>query len=601
MSGDESTDSPSNGLMNRRQWLGAATATLAATTLVGLFRSESGAAAAATSAQVSPSLQRFIQDYMSAMNAPGLTLGLANREGTLATASYGYADLAAKTPVTTEQLFQIGSISKSFAALVILQLQDEGKLDVQAPVLHYLPWLPIETEYGEILIHHLLTHSSGMPDDPPLFSGEPGARVRQTFKPGTQFHYSNWGFDVLGHVIESLDGVSWPAAVSRRILAPLGMRNTAAAITSNSRPRIAQSYLPLYEDRPYPRHGALAVAGPMSFLQASGSIAAPPSDMTRYMQMLLNFGVGPSGRLVSKEAFTAFSTPHIAAEEFGPGASYGYGIAIDTLDGHKRLRHTGGMVSFMSALHLDLDAGLGAFASINAQQGYRPNPVAQYGLQVLRAASERKAPPPAPRADPSAEVADAAGYAGTYTAPNGRSLTIAAENAGLVLLDAGRRIPLQAVGEDQFLAAEAPFDLYPLLFGRASGMPAAGASAADSAPVGKAPAVTLPPVVELAIGPDWFANARYTGPKNEIAAPQLAPYAGLYYNSDPWAGATRIVLRRGRLWVGGALPLEPIGEHLFRLADEPSSPETAEFRDLVGGYAQMLLFDGAVLKRIADV
>jgi CubicO group peptidase (beta-lactamase class C family) len=182
MSGDESTDSPSNGLMNRRQWLGAATATLAATTLVGLFRSESGAAAAATSAQVSPSLQRFIQDYMSAMNAPGLTLGLANREGTLATASYGYADLAAKTPVTTKQLFQIGSISKSFAALVILQLQDEGKLDVQAPVLHYLPWLPIETEYGEILIHHLLTHSSGMPDDPPLFSGEPGARVRQTFK-----------------------------------------------------------------------------------------------------------------------------------------------------------------------------------------------------------------------------------------------------------------------------------------------------------------------------------------------------------------------------------------------------------------------------------
>lgn len=56
-----------------------------------------------------------------------------------------------------------------------------------------------------------------------------------------------------------------------------------------------------------------------------------------------------------------------AAEEFGPGASYGYGIAIDTPDGHKRLRHTGGMVSFMSALHLDLDAGLGVFASINAQ------------------------------------------------------------------------------------------------------------------------------------------------------------------------------------------------------------------------------------------
>jgi CubicO group peptidase (beta-lactamase class C family) len=601
MDSGESKDFAATAWMNRRQWLGAATATLAVTTLTGLLRSESGAAAAAPSApapvaQVPAALQRFIQEYMSAMNAPGLTLGLANRAGSLATGAYGYADLAAKIPITTAQLFQIGSISKSFAALVILQLQDEGKLDVQLPVLRYLPWLPIETDYGEILIHHLLTHSSGMPDDPPLFSGEPAARVRQTFKPGTQFHYSNWGFDVLGHVIESLDGVSWPVAVSRRILAPLGMTQTAAAITSNSRPRIAQSYLPLYEDRPYPRHGALAVAGPMSFLQASGSIAAPPLDMTRYMHLLLNLGVGPSGRLVSKEAFAAFSTPHIAAEEFGPGASYGYGIAIDTLDGHKRLRHTGGMVSFMSAMHVDLDAGLGAFASINAQQGYRPNPVAQYGLQVLRAASERKAPPPAPRADPSAELADAAGYAGVYTAPNGRSLTIAADNAGLVLLDAGQRIPLQAVGADQFIAGEAPFDLYPLVFGRAA-VPTTPASAPPAA----APPAALPPVVELGFGPDWFANARYTGDRSEPAAPQLAPYAGLYYNADPWAGATRIVLRRGRLWAGGALPLEPIGEHLFRWADEPSSPETAEFRDLVGGHAQVLLFDGAVLKRIADV
>jgi CubicO group peptidase (beta-lactamase class C family) len=191
---------------------------------------------------VPPPLHRFIADYMAAMNAPGLTLALANRRGPVA-AAFGFVDIAARIPVNPRHRFEIGSITKSFTAIVILQLQDEGKLEVEQPIRKYLPWLPIETDYGEILIHHLLTHSSGMPSDDEVQPAD-GGQVRQSFKPGTQFHYSNWGYTVLGLLIESIEAMTWGQAVSRRILGPLGMTDTTAIISSADRVRIAQSYAP---------------------------------------------------------------------------------------------------------------------------------------------------------------------------------------------------------------------------------------------------------------------------------------------------------------------------------------------------------------------
>ena len=542
----------------------------------------------ADSSAVPPPLRRFIADYMRAMNAPGLTLAIASRQGAPVTGCYGFVDLAAKIPVLPTHRFEIGSISKSFAALVILQLQDEGRLDVGQPILKYLPWLPIETDYGDILIHHLLTHSSGMPSDAPAVPAEPGVRVRQTFQPGTRFHYSNWGFEVLGRLIEKLDGRPWHAALTTRILTPLGMSDTAPVISSLGRARIAQSYVPQLDDRPFPRHGALVPAGNMTFGLASGSIASTPHDMGRYMQMLLNRGEGSSGRLVSQNAFKLFSTAHIVAPDLGPKVSYGYGIGVDDFDGHTRLRHTGGMVSFMSAIQLDLDAGVGAFASINAQLGYRPNPVAQYALQLMQAGVGRKAPAPPP-ADDAAVIANAADYAGSYRAPDGRTLEVIAEHEQLTLLADGVRIAMQALSKDQFIAEHERFALFPLVFGRA---PASAPSSAD-APVVRAA------VVDLGYGPDWYGHTRDSDNRNAVAAPELAPYPGVYYSENPWVGTVRIVLRRGKLWMDGVTPLERLGGDLFRLAEEPSSPETAEFRQVIDSKAQILSLGGNLLHRIS--
>src|SRR5512140_54816 len=90
-------------------------------------------------------LDSFVNRRLQELNAPGLTLVMANRQGTVRIATYGYADIDAKRAVRPDTLFQIGSISKSFAAICALQLRDEGKLDLQRPVHDYLPWLEIES------------------------------------------------------------------------------------------------------------------------------------------------------------------------------------------------------------------------------------------------------------------------------------------------------------------------------------------------------------------------------------------------------------------------------------------------------------------------
>jgi D-alanyl-D-alanine carboxypeptidase len=549
---------------------------------------ESARSAPAANSNAMRTLDGFIAGYCVAMNAPGLTLGLANAAGTVRVASYGYVDLAAKLPVTPPHLFEIGSITKSFVGLAILQLHEEQKVDLQAPIRTYLPWLSMETNFGEILVHHLLTHSSGMPDDAPLIPSSPERRPRQALKPGSEFHYSNWGYDVLGRLIETVDGRPWAAAVSARILKPVGMTDTAPTITSASRPRIAQSYMPLHDDRPFPRHGALVPAGNLAVEFAAGSIASTPKDMSLYMQMLLNHGEIRGGRIISEDSFKLFSTPHIPAPPFGPEAGYGYGIAVDKLDGHVRLRHTGGMVSFMSAIHMDLDAKIGAFASINAQLGYRPNPVAQLAVQLLRAEKEHSKAPGIPAFDAAAKVESAESYSAIYTSGAGRHVEI--KNAGdrLNLMVDGRTIPLQQSEDGTFIADQAGFDLFPITFERFQAAPAVANDKSKA------------PITAMSYGPDWYARAGYKGEAALEPSAALAKYVGEYYSENPWSGTVRVVQRQRRLWMGGTDPLIPIGDHLFRIGAEATSPGVAEFSALIGDKPSFLWVDGVQFRRIEE-
>ena len=530
---------------------------------------------AAEPAQGEPSpalraIDPFVERHRREMGIPGLTLGLADRQGVVAARTYGHSDIKTGLPLTPQNLFEIGSITKSFTGIALLQLRQEGKLDLDRPVREYLPWLRIESAYAPITTHHLLTHTSGLPNPLSL----PSIPLWTAHPPGERFHYCNVGYQILGLLLETLDRRPLRESLRSRILQPLGMKESEPVISHEIRPRLPVSYWPLYDDRPVQRHGPLVEAPHIVMDNAAGCIASTPADMALYMRMLLNRGRTPQGRLLSEESFALFTRPAIASPSFGEGAGYGYGIAVQPVEGRTVLRHTGGMVSFSSAMHVDLDAGFGAFASVNASlAGYRPNVVVAHALAVLRAAGEGRPLPPPPEPDDPYRVPQAAGYAGTYTSPEGRKLVLAAEGEHLKLVHGGEKVVLERTGPDDFFVFHQDFNLFPLSFGRVEGA-----------------------VVEVSYGGDWYAGERYAGPRTFETPPEWRAYAGHYRNEDPWQGSFRVVLRKGRLWFGGD-PLVPLGPGLFRLGEEEHAPNRIRFDDVANGKALRAVVSGTEFRR----
>ena len=234
--------------------------------------------------------------------------------------------MKAGAKVQPNTLFEIGSISKSFVALALMQMREEGKFDPSQPITTYLPWLKIDSKYAPITGHHLLSHTSGLPDGVPLELIGPDQPLWTGFAPGEHFAYSNVGYDLLGHVLEAIDRQPLAAVLRRRVLDPLGMSSSEPVITNAIRPRMAIGYAPMFDDRPFPLRGTLAEAPWVEFGEGAGSVSSTATDMGTYLTMLINRGKGKQRSIITPESFAKLISPVIKAPFWGEDASYGYGL-----------------------------------------------------------------------------------------------------------------------------------------------------------------------------------------------------------------------------------------------------------------------------------
>ncbi len=256
-------------------------------------------------------LDRFVRQHLSASATPGLT----DRDHLLHAATYGYADAAARHPVTRDTLFDIASIGKWFTAVALLQQQEAGHLDLlHAPLSTYLPWFDVRSRFAPITAHHLLSHTAGLAT---AYGETPGSRydaaalrdVEVAYAPGTHFHYSNTGYKVLGFLLEAVCGRPRAAAIEEGIYAPLAMGASLATVTQEWRERMAVGYAARYDDRPE-RRGARPLPAPwVEFTTGDGGGVSTATDLAAYARMILNRGRGPRGRiLIAREL-----RPHGAA------------------------------------------------------------------------------------------------------------------------------------------------------------------------------------------------------------------------------------------------------------------------------------------------
>jgi len=560
--------------LSRRKFISGTAKSAVAVTLLRSITPARTLAQAAAVQPVFARLDEYIARHMRETGAPGMTLALANRDGLIRVSTYGYADTKAGLRVAPETMFEIGSISKSFVALALLQLRDEGKLDLNKPIAEYLPWVKINSKFAAITTHHILSHTGGLPGEPLLLDALLG-ELWTAYEPGKRFLYSNTGYNILGFLIEAIDKRPFAESMRARMLEPLGMTASAPIITSDLRKRMAIGYEPLDEGKPFPLHGQLGEAQWLEVDIAAGSVASTPSDMAKYMRMLLNRGALPKGRLLSEEAFALFTKAAINSPYRGEPASYGYGIWVSDIEGHTRLRHTGGMVAFSSSIDVDVTGGIGAFASVNANlRGYRPVAVTKYAIELFNASAAGKSLPDAPPPPPlPEEVKNAADYAGVYTSLDGKKLELVAEGDKLVLVHANRRVVLERAGGDRFIVKHPDFDTYLLGFVRENQQ-----------------------VTQAFHGANWYVGAKYKGPKTFETKKDWEAFAGHYHNDSPWYGDKHIVLRNGQLFIDGVQPLVARSDGKFGIGD-PEAPDWISFDTIVDGRAMRMNFSGIIFRR----
>jgi CubicO group peptidase (beta-lactamase class C family) len=535
----------------------------------------SGALGGRAVAELAPALsprQRAlgaIEDYAEAHRSwfglPGLTLGLTSPSGWSNVIHAGFANAAARTPITGATLFQIGSISKNFTAAMLHQFAAEGRFKLTDRIVALLPWAPLPKD-SPIEVQHLLDHVAGIPGDAPLFVR---GGLWTAYSPGKHWHYSNTGYELLGHLAEHFGGKPLDQLLVERHFAPLGMRRTRGAIIGADRLLYAQGYEEANTAVPFVRGTPLAPASWVDTTSAAGSIASTAADMNLYLRSLAAAAQGKGGMGLGPKAGIAFTGHSMPSDS--PDMTYGNGLMHVEAGGRRYLHHTGGMVSFTSSFHVDVAGGIGSFASttLNAFSGYRPRKLTLFAVQALAAAeSGQPLPDPPPVAD---EVKNAAAYAGRYSNAS-RAFEIRSAPP-LAIVANGAEAPLEPMGEDLFGTLHPDFRSFTLKFEQSGGK-----------------------AILAHWGPESFVRDGVAA-KLPGSDPKLARLAGRYVNDSPWWGTILIVERGGKLWAGTETPLTRIGDNLWRVGEDSWSPERASFANVVDGRPQTFVFSGVQFAR----
>jgi len=530
--------------------------------------------------QIGTALER----HLPMTHAAGAAIAVTDPHETLGIVVRGFADVASGRPVRPETRFPIGSVSKGFAAIVALQEVEAGRLDLHVSVNELLPWLELPEPFGPITIHHLLTHTSGLPtgtEDAPTGLGA-AVSLRDlppTFPPGERFWYSNDGYKLVGIVLERITGTPIHELIRRRVLAPLEMAGTVAAIEDAIRTDLATGYVPVFTDRPAQLRHPLVPATFTVSNTADGSIVSSVVDMAAYARLLLNRGRGPQGEILSEPMFERLTTP-VVARSGDPGASYGYGLVVKEGDHGLRIGHSGGMVGYTAMLAVEPASGIGVVVLQNGEGDKTGLTRAAFDA-VLACMRDGRLPDPWFPPEPTS-IPEPSAFAARYRSDDGSTLDVEVDGAGLRVSLGGTSARLErdplVEPADAFVVAHPDLERSVLRFGRdASG-----------------------DVVEAFHGNAWFRGERYAGPEPPAAPAAWSAFTGLYRNDDPWCPVLRVVLRKGRLALqcplepsdeAGEAELEPLDGGWFAVG-ETWRPRRIRFDRIVEGRAVVAEYNG---------
>jgi CubicO group peptidase (beta-lactamase class C family) len=312
--------------------------------------------------------------------AVGLAVGVVRNGRLEFFHGQGLADVASNAPVTEDTVFRIASVTKTFTAIAVMQLSEQGLVDLDAPANHYLrayKLVPAKASFRPASVRHLLTHTAGIREVLHLSGllrmrdlgetvklGRPVPTLSEYYRgglrihaePGTSFMYTDHGFATLGQIVEDVSGKSLDRYFREHIFEPLGMGNTDLVRSERVKSNLATGYeLRSGGAEPVTDYEVITVGG--------GGVYSTPRDMARYLAALLAGGANEHGSVLKPTTMAAMFEPHYQPDPRIPGMGLAFFRA--NLGGHLAIEHDGILPGFDSQIFLAPDDGVGVMAFAN--------------------------------------------------------------------------------------------------------------------------------------------------------------------------------------------------------------------------------------------
>lgn len=318
-------------------------------------------------------IDRWLAYKTEMSRIPGLSVGIIYKNQSILHQTYGYANLEERIPTRKETVYRIASFSKTFSAIAVMQLAEQGKLNLDVPVSTYVPWFtnPHDPRVASITLRQLLSHTSGLDRD-----GTAGQWVTlefpelsviqqhvsdgaMVFDPATQWKYSNVGYTIVGQVIEAVSGEAYTEYMTRHIIEPLGLRHTAPDLNAKAEQELAVGYSRDIPGQPRERFPQISTRVMAS---ATGFLSNVP-DLLRYIQAQFPGDI----TLLSEESKREMRRIQWLGE--GGGNDQCLGFATWKVNDWRVYGHGGGFQGFITRFAFDPNRQIGIAVLTNAIDG----------------------------------------------------------------------------------------------------------------------------------------------------------------------------------------------------------------------------------------
>ncbi|MGP3921302.1 serine hydrolase domain-containing protein [Nonomuraea sp. 10N515B] len=325
-------------------------------------------------------MKAIVDEILNRRPAVGLALGVVRNGALEFFHGHGVADIASNTPITEDTVFRIASITKTFTAIAVMQLWEQGLIDLDAPADDYLrayQLTPARPAHRAATVRHLLTHTAGVPQmvypTQALRSGWFGESVeigrplptlaehyrgdlRLAAEPGTTFTYTDHGFATLGQIVADVSGQPLEGYLCEHVFEPLGMTDTSLVRSDRITSRLATGYR-LAADGPKP------IVDRQWITAAAASAYSTPRDMARYLAVLAGGGANEHGSVLKPATLASMYEPHYQPDPRVPGIGLAFFRA--DLGGHPAIEHQGILPGFNAQIFVAPRQAVGVMAFTN--------------------------------------------------------------------------------------------------------------------------------------------------------------------------------------------------------------------------------------------